>query len=147
MASCGSPPPSPPPPTTVSLQISAAADANATPDGQGAPVAIRIYQLASKLGFEGAEFYRLYNADTATLGPDLIKKDELLVAPNTTKSLTLMPADTVHALGVFAAYSNFQTASWRAACDIPAHQITTGTGTADRTGIKLAAASSKPASR
>jgi type VI secretion system protein VasD len=128
------------------LEISAAADANATPDGTGAPVAIRIYQLGSKLGFEGAEFYRLYNADTATLGPDLIKKDELLIAPKTNKSLTLMPGDTVHALGVFAAYSDFQNATWRADCDVPAHQATTVNITADRTGIKLAATSSKPTS-
>ena len=52
LAGCAPPPP--PPPTVVNVRASAAADANATPDGKGAPVAIRVYQLASKAGFEGA---------------------------------------------------------------------------------------------
>ncbi len=139
------PPPAPPPPTTVSMTITAAGDANATPQGQGAPVAVRIYQLASRSAFDGAEFYRLYNSDAATLGPDLIKKDELLLIPGTSKSLSLDPADPVHVIGVFAAYSDFQNVTWRAAADVPAHQATTIIVTANRSGISLAATSVKPA--
>jgi type VI secretion system protein VasD len=145
LAGCSSAP-APPPATVVSIQITADANANATLQGEGAPVAIRVYQLASRSGFDGAEFYRLYSADAATLGSDLIKKDELLLTPGTSKSLTLMPADPVHAIGVFAAYRDFQHVTWRAAADLPAHQATTVTVTADRAGIKLAATPGKPAS-
>ena len=126
------------------MRISAAGDVNATPEGQGAPVVIRIYQLASKSAFEGAEFRRLYNADTTTLGGDLIKKDELLLIPGTSKSITLMPSEAVHALGVFAGYRDFQNATWRADSDLPAHQTTAVTVTAERDRIKLAAAPAKP---
>lgn len=143
LASSCSPPP--PPPTVVNVQASATAVANATPQGQGAPVIIRLYQLASKSAFEGAEFYPIFNRDSATLGQDLVKKDEFLLAPGTSKSITLMPADNVHAIGVFAAYRDFQNVTWRADADIPAHQTTTVTITADRGGIKLQAASAKPA--
>jgi type VI secretion system protein VasD len=142
LAACGAPPP--PPPTIVYVQLTATADANLTADGQGAPVAVRVYQLASKSAFEGAEFYPLYNADAAALGPDLIKKDEVLLAPGSSKTLPLMPADPVHSIGVFAAYRAFQTATWRAATDIPPHQTTTVTVTVGPAGIKLVTTPGKP---
>lgn len=141
--SCSQPPP-PLPPTVVNVQASAAATANAMPQGQGAPVIIRIYQLASKAAFEGAEFYPLFNQDSATLGPDLVKKDEFLLAPGASKSITLTPPDNVHVIGVFAAYRDFQNVTWRADADIAAHKTTTVTVTADRGGIKVQAASAKP---
>jgi type VI secretion system protein VasD len=144
VAACGGPPP-PSPPTVVNVQWIATADANPTADGQGAPVAIRLYQLASKSAFEGAEFFPLLNAAPATLGPDLIKKDEILIAPGTRKSVTLTPTDAVHSIGVFAAYRDFQHATWRADVDIPPNKTTTLTITADRAGIKLATSPGKPA--
>jgi len=138
-------PPPPPPPTVIKVQATAAADANVTPQGAGAPVIIRVYQLASKSAFEGAEFHPIFNRDAATLGADLVKKDEFLLAPGSSKSLALAPADNVHAIGVFAAYRDFQNVTWRADADIPTNQTTTVTITADRAGIKMQAASVKPA--
>ena len=81
LAIAGCSPPPPAPPTLVNVQVSATAAANPTSAGQGAPVAVRIYQLASRSAFEQAEFFPLFNADAATLGPDLVKKDEFLLAP------------------------------------------------------------------
>ncbi len=144
LAGCGPPPP--PPPTLVTVQINAGADTNLGTDGQGAPVAVRVYQLAARPGFERAEFYPLFNADVATLGPDLLKKDELLIIPGSSKTLTLSPTDAVHAIGVFAAYRDFQNVVWRVAGDVPAHQSTVFTVTADRTGLKLVLTPGKPAS-
>jgi type VI secretion system protein VasD len=142
LASCAGPPP-PPPPTIVNVRASATSDINVTSDGQGAPVVTRIYQLASKTAFDGAEFFPLYKADAATLGPDLIKKDEFLLVPGSTKTVTLMPVDAVHHVGVFGAFRDFQNVNWRAFADIPSHQTTAVTVTVDRAGIKLVA---KPAS-
>ena len=42
--------PAPPPPTLAKVQLTAAADVNPGADGNGAPVAIRIYQLGAKAG-------------------------------------------------------------------------------------------------
>jgi type VI secretion system protein VasD len=118
----------------------------ATNDVNGsAPVAVRVYQLASKSGFEGAEFFPLYKSDAATLGPDLIKKDEVLLAPGTTKVLTLSPTDAVKAIGIFAAYANYQTATWRGDADVPAHETTTVTATIGASAVKVTAAPGKPA--
>jgi len=146
LSGCSKPPPAPPLATVYSLQISATGDANPTPQGQGAPVAIRVYQLSARSAFEGAEFYQLYHADAATLGADLVKKDEFLLIPITDRSFTVTPDASVHAIGVFAAYADFQHAVWRATADLPAHQMTKITVTADRSGLKLASQSDKPAS-
>ena len=140
----GSSPPSPP--TIVKVQTSAALEVNLTPDGQGAPIATRVYQLGSKSVFDGAEFFSLLKTDTAALGPDLIKKDEFLLIPGGSKSITLTPTDAVHAVGVFAAFRDFQNVKWRASADIPAHQTTTLLVTMDHDGVKLVAKSVKPAS-
>jgi type VI secretion system protein VasD len=136
LAACGGPPP-PPPPTVVSLTLTAAPDANPSPTGQGAPVVLRVYQLASTSGFTGAEFFLLFNQDQATLGPDLVHRDEMILAPGQTKTLTLTPTDPVKAIGVFAAYRDFQHATWRGTADVPPHQTTRITVRAAGDGITV----------
>jgi type VI secretion system protein VasD len=138
LASCG--PAAPPPPTVVVVKLVATSDVNGS-----APVAVRVYQLASKSGFEGAEFFPLYKGDAAALGPDLIKKDEVLLAPGATKTLTLTPTDAVKAIGVFAAYANYQTATWRGDTDVPPHETTTVTATIGASAVKVTTAPGKPA--
>ena len=144
LAGCAAPPPPPPPPTVVTLKLVTTPDANGSAGAAGAPLAVRVYQLASGAGFQAAEFFPLYNADKATLGADLLKKDEMILPPGTTKSMTLTPGAQVTALAVFAAYRDFQNTIWRAVTDIPAHQTTAVTVTADATGLKLVAVPVKP---
>jgi type VI secretion system protein VasD len=140
----GCSPPPPPPPTVVYVKLVATADVNAT-GGVGAPLLTRVYQLAGKSSFEGAEFFPLYKTDSAVLGTDLVKKDEVLLAPGTTKILTLSPTDQVQAVGVFAAYQSYATSTWRADADVPPHATTTITVTAGATGVTVTTAPGKPA--
>jgi type VI secretion system protein VasD len=132
-----SPPPPPPPPTVVNLTLTTAADANPTGSGQGAPVVLRVYQLSSPAGFEKAEFFRLLNQDTATLGSDILKKDEYLLPPGATKTVTLNPGPTVKALGVFAAYRDFRNVTWRGTADVPPNKTTAVTVKAGAAGVTL----------
>lgn len=104
---------------TVQVQVTASADSNASAAGQGAPVIVRIYQLGAASTFEGAEFYRLFNADAATLGADLIRKDEVLVAPGATRTQSLDVSDKVRAIGVFAAFRTFSGKVWRVTLPVP----------------------------
>ncbi len=143
LAGCAAPPP-PPPPTLVNVTMTAAADANPTPTGQGAPVDLRIYQLGSQAGFSNAEFFPLYHQDATTLGADLVKRDDFILAPGQSKTVSLTPRDDVKAIGVFAGYRDFQHAAWRAAADIPAHQTTNLTITAGHDGIALKTATLPP---
>jgi type VI secretion system protein VasD len=125
LQACGGPQPAQPvPPTVVKLTITSNADANATADGQGAPTIVRVYQLASAAGFEKAEFYGLLNTDVAILGQDLVKRDEYLLAPDTTKEETLTIPDRVQAVGVFTAYREFQSRNWRVTVPVAANKTT-----------------------
>ena len=143
MARCSKPPP-PPPPTIVKLTLTTTADVNPTGSGQGAPVAIRVYQLASAAGFEKAEFFRLLNQDTATLGSDIVKKDEYLLPPGGTKTATLNPTATVKALGVFAAYRDFGKVTWRGVAEIQEHMTTDVTIKATASGIDVSSKTAPP---
>ena len=138
LAGCG--PAAPPPPTVVAVKLVASDDVNGS-----APVAVRVYQLASKAGFEGAEFFKLYKADAATLGADLIKKDEVLLAPGATKVLMLSPTDPVKAIGIFVAYANYQTATWSGDADVPPHETTTVNAAVGASAVKVTTAPGKPA--
>jgi type VI secretion system protein VasD len=141
LAGCAPPPP-PPPPTVINLTLSAAADANPTQTGQGAPVSLRVYQLASTSAFAGAEFFQLFGQDQATLGSDLVKRDDLIVAPGTSKTMTLMPLDTVKAIGVYAAYRDYSGVVWRVTTPVVPHKTTNVTVIAGKAGLTLTA---KPA--
>ena len=133
LAGCG---PAPVPPTLVNVAASAKADANAAGgDAVGSPVSIRIYQLVSPDGFEAAQFFPLFNGDAAVLKDDLVKRDDLLLAPGEAKTLALAPADRVTAIGVFAAYRDYENVTWRAVAAVPAHKTSTLTVVADKAGV------------
>jgi type VI secretion system protein VasD len=109
----------------VEVRLTAAAGANASASGQGAPVVVRIYQLGSTAAFDKAEFFRLLNADAATVGADLIAKDEVLVAPGATRQQSLVLTDKVRAIGLFAAFRDFPRKAWRLAVPVPAGSAAT----------------------
>lgn len=141
LAACG---PAPPPPTLVDVSASATADANAAGGGGGgAPVSLRVYQLASPAGFEAAQFFPLFNGDAAVLKDDLVKRDDLLLAPGQSRTLSLAPPDRAHAIGVFAAYRDYEHVTWRAVVAVPPNVRSTLTVVADKAGITARIAPAK----
>jgi type VI secretion system protein VasD len=134
LAACAPPPP---PPTVVALTLTATTDVNPTPSGQAAPVVLRVYQLASTAGFNSAQFFDLFNQDQATLKTDLIKRDDVTLAPGQTRTLTLTPSDQVTSIGVFAGYRDYQNARWRVSFDVTPHKTGKVTVTAGRAGLAV----------
>jgi type VI secretion system protein VasD len=129
----------------VELTLSAAADVNLTSSGQNAPVAVRVYQLSSTAAFDQAEFFQLFREDAATLGSDVVKRDEYLLKPDSSQSLSLRPTDQVQAVGLFAVYRDFADKTWRANVAVPAHEKTTMKATVSASGVTLAPGSSPAA--
>ena len=117
--------PPPPPPTVINLQFESAANLNADSRGNGAPVMLRVYELREQSNFNTADFFALFNNEKATLGADLIRKQELLLQPGETKTLSLSPDDAAQSVGFFAAFRALDTAKWRALVDVKAHQTQT----------------------
>lgn len=113
LSACGGAAP-PPPPPVVELTLSAAANVNPDPSGRPAPVLVRIYQLASANKFELADFYQLSNNEAATLGGDLLGRDELILSPGQSRHLTLNMKHDATRLGIAVAFRQIDRAKWRA---------------------------------
>ena len=123
LAGCGGPPPQPPP-TIAQVKLVASSDVNPSQSGAGNPVVVRVYQLASPAAFGKAEFFPLLNTDSAVLGQDLVKRDDYLLAPGSTKDAAITLPDRVTDIGVFAVYRDFQTKTWRVDVSPPSHKTT-----------------------
>jgi type VI secretion system protein VasD len=133
-------PPPPPPPTVVNLTLKGAADVNPTESGVAAPVQLRVYQLTSTAAFNGAEFFALLDRDAATLGDQLVRREDFLLAPNETRTSTLNPEARVTALGVFIGARSIDGVTWRGTWAVPPNKTSAITVTAARAGVTLAPA-------
>ncbi len=119
----------------VNISLVTTPDDNPTTTGQGAPLALRVYQLASPATFSAAEFFPLFSDDATALKSDLVHRDDFLLAPGVTKTETLMPKDPVTSIGFFGGYRAYQTAAWRGTVDVAPHKTTNITVTAGRDGL------------
>ena len=100
LAGCAKPPP--PVVSDVSLILAAGADVNPDARKRPSPVTVRVYALKSPASFESADFFSLYDKDSATLGAALAQKEELLLRPGETKPLKLHLAAAVKAVAIMA---------------------------------------------
>ena len=112
LAGCATPPP---PPVVSELQLSVVAGADVNPDARkrASPVLVRIYALKSAAPFEAADFFSLFEKDTATLGGELVQREEFLLRPGEEKALPLKFGPEVKSIGVMVAYRDLERARWR----------------------------------
>jgi len=120
------PPPPPPPPTQVRAQpvpltgtVSAAADLNPSATQRPSPLVIRIYELRSDTAFSRADFIALYQSEQATIGADLVLKDEFMLTPGESRAYQRTLSIETRYLAVFGAYRNVERAVWRAITPVP----------------------------
>lgn len=137
---CAAPPPPPPPPTIVQLTVTAAPDVNPDPTGRPSPVIVRIYQLASPSSFDTADYFRLFDQETATLGADLASREELRLAPGQSQSLTREMRPNARFVGVAASYRDLQNAVWHASTAVPPNATTPVSVSLGRLRVTLSAA-------
>lgn len=112
LAACAAKPP-PPVVTTVSLSVTAGADANPDARKRASPVNVRVYALKSAAPFESADFFSLYEKDVATLGADLVQREEFLLRPGEVKAMELKLGPEAKTLAVMAAFRDLEHARWR----------------------------------
>jgi type VI secretion system protein VasD len=113
-----------PSPGTVDLTITAGDDINPDAQGRASPVVLRIYQLAGGTQFQAADFFQLFDKETPTLGPDLVAREELTVAPGDTRKITIALKPNAQAIGIAASFRDIDRAGWRAAMDVPPTKTT-----------------------
>lgn len=113
LAACAAPPPPKPIVTPVSLTLAPGADMNPDMRGRASPLTVRVYALKSPGPFEVADFFSLYDKDQATLGAELVLREERLLRPGESQKIEMtLQADT-KAIGVLAAYRDLDRARWR----------------------------------
>lgn len=114
LAACGTSP------TKLSLDIAASGTLNPNSEQQPSPVVLRVYELKTPDGFNGAGFFDLFDNDTKTLGGDLLGKREFEIAPGqkTTYNNDISPESQY--VGILAGYRDIDNATWRTTAPVKA---------------------------
>jgi type VI secretion system protein VasD len=122
LSGCGmlskAPPAAPAPaaarPGALAINIAASAGINPNANNRPSPVVVRLYELKASAQFESADFLSLFDKDQATLGADVVTRDEFVLAPGEKKAIAKpLSADTKF-IGVLAAFRDLERARWRA---------------------------------
>lgn len=106
-------------PASLSVTITVASNANPDVRGRPSPVVIRLYELRSTTSFESADFFSLNDKDQATLGGDIVNRDEFFLQPGQSQTIQRKASATSRGIGVFAAYRDLERSKWRAVTTIP----------------------------
>jgi len=112
VASCAAPPPKPVV-TPVSMKLQASNDVNPDARGRASPLTVRVYVLKAPGPFEGADFFSLYDKDQATLGAELVQREEILLKPGESRTLEFTLQPDAKNIAVLAAYRDLERARWR----------------------------------
>lgn len=128
-----------PKPTVIQTTLQVQADVNPDTSGRASPIVVQFYELKSLAVFNGADFFALFEHNTATLGTELVALDEFQLMPGETRRFerTLQP-DTQY-LGVIAGFRDLERSQWRAATAIVAHRVSPVTIELDRNRIHITA--------
>jgi len=121
VAACASAPPPQQQPVApvvldpVTLQVTLIASADVNPDvrGRASPLSVRIFELRSRSAFDAADFFSLYDREQATLGTELLAKEQYILRPGDTQGYTRKAQGEARFLGVVAAYRDLEHAKWR----------------------------------
>jgi type VI secretion system protein VasD len=114
LTGCANKPPPPPVETRLQIGVSTTADVNPDARNRASPVTVRVYALKSAAAFESADFFSLYEKETATLGQDVVRREELLLRPGETKPLEMTLPPDAKVIAVFVAFRDLEHARWRA---------------------------------
>jgi type VI secretion system protein VasD len=112
LSACGSPPPAPVV-SAIQVVVQAAADVNPDTRKRASPIVVRVYALKSTAAFDAADFFSLFEKDTATLGAELVQREELLMRPGEEKALPWKLGPEVKAIAVMAAFRDLERSRWR----------------------------------
>lgn len=118
-------PPPPPKPVLIvparQLQLAVQAGDGINPDdlNRPSPVVVRIYLLRAEITFGSADFFSLFERDAATLGADLLAREELQLRPGRVVSINREFPPEARFLGIVVAFRNVEKSTWRALSSLP----------------------------
>jgi type VI secretion system protein VasD len=128
-------------PTELSIALVASARANPDVRGRPSPVVVRIYELKTPAQFNAADFFSLNDKEQATLGAELLHREEVVVSPGEIKQLARKVSAEARAVGVVVAYRDLERSVWRASYTLAAPReagrVFTGRGQNERLFVDI----------
>lgn len=124
--------------TPVTLTLHASNDVNPDAQRRASPVVARLYVLKATGEFELADFFALQDKDAATLGADLMQREEVILRPGEQKRFDLKLGADAKALGFMGGYRDLARARWRQSMMLTPGQPLTVTASFGAQGIALA---------
>jgi len=100
--------------TRLEAEVIAAADVNQDAAGRSLPIVVRIYELKATGGFQGADFYSLYDREADALGAALLTCEELNLGPGQRRRIERETTPNARYLGVMGAFRAIDGARWKA---------------------------------
>ena len=142
LVGCAASPPTPVQPKIVepaNLVITVAARNDVNPDirGRASPLSLRLFELKSEAAFQNADFFALYDRDQATLGGDMLARDEVIIRPGETQTITRKANADTRLLGVIAAFRDLEHSVWRTSVAVPPPVEAKGVGAAGPRDLRL----------
>ncbi|VAW57531.1 Type VI secretion lipoprotein/VasD [hydrothermal vent metagenome] len=101
-------------PTEINSKILASFDINPNANNRPSPLVVRIYELKSLDAFNEANFFKLYDEEAATLGGDLLSRDEFELSPGQGTEINRKVNQQTRYFAVIAAFRNIEQSNWRA---------------------------------
>jgi type VI secretion system protein VasD len=111
LGACGSKPILP---NVLTVDVQATANLNPSSSGRPSPVVVRVYELKAAAPFESADFVSLFEKDQATLGGDVVARDEFVLRPGETKAIRRELDVDSKFIAVMAIFRDLERAKWRA---------------------------------
>lgn len=118
-------PPTPPkpllvvPPRQLALAVSGSDLLNPDYQNRPSPVVVRVYLLRAEISFGAADFFSLFERDAATLGADLLAREEVQLRPGRTVAISRDFPPEARFLGVVVAFRNVERSTWRSLSSLP----------------------------
>lgn len=119
IAACSAPAPEPKvakketcPPVATRIELSASDRSNATPEGNGRPVQVRVYQLHADTKLRGATFEEIWQKDKEILATDLKSVAEYTVFPGKSQEISVARNPDANFLGLVALFREPKGTDW-----------------------------------
>ena len=111
---------SPPPPAVLTLTVIGGADQNPDASGQGATVAVRLFQLKSNAGFKRADVFALTEREQQTLGTEGLGSEEFVIKPGESRTITRELKPGAQFIGTAVLFRDIDRARWRGIAPVAA---------------------------
>jgi type VI secretion system protein VasD len=107
------------PSTKADVVLQASPSVNPDAGGRPSPIVLAVYELRASGRFTAADFLSLHERAEQTLAADLARREEVLLAPGESRTLSLRLQEGSRYLGFTGGFRRFGEARWRGLAAVP----------------------------